>query len=1224
MPLGILMIPLGLVCFALLDILRITLQSPLTSVISSTYQFTTRLVPTQLTRLNRYALQTLWGLLSSLLLLLWDYLPPNLNIPNVENRHVFHRLQNTLDPQRHVTHHASKAILQVCFMARENIELSTAVLLDTGCSQHIFRDERAFENLNFYSPGEATRQISGIGNTILKPTGVGDVTLNLCVQGKPRTLTLTNCLFCPELGANLVSGSQLIDHDADIFLSKQGADIWFESTVVAHCFQQNGVFLFHTWTDQEIAIAVPAYSSSTNPAERLWHERLGHLGLRNLRRLKNLGANIDLTHVPNINNCTCEACLLGRMTDVPHKESLVTKETKPYEVIFSDFEGPLPIVGHEGSKYFVSFQCGVTRESQIYMLRYKSEIPSAYRRYKASKERPEDGRIIRRLHTDGAQEYLGHAFQEGLSLDGTSFSYSTAYSQQQNGQAERLNRTLLDKASAMMKACELPPSYWPEAAKHANFLRNISPVASLPHLTSPYEATTGKIFDYEHIRKFGCDVWYRQGSQVKYKTLLDDKGIAGTFVGFDSPHIIRIRNKATGKLIRSSVVHFSELTSEIPGGTKRHCCCHNIAHANDDSQFDLDGEDNDDLYLPARTSSWTEFDQPSRKTRHLQLQTRVRNKGAEGAIKSHIKRTRQTSPSSPSPAKKSRRSERLKDGPQLPSRYQHNNRAQQAFVLGLSAVTSLINSPSSTSKIAFACLAEHLLPLYEPKSWKEAIQAINSKEWIDAAIEEMKSLVSNHTWTLVARPPDRKVLQARWVFRYKRNSQHQIIRHKARWVVKGFEQTMGIDYNETFASVVKPMSYKTLFALAAANDWEIEQMDVKTAFLYGSVDEDIYVEQPEGFISSDSSKVCKLSKALYGLKQSPRVWYDLLSSYLQLHGFDPLDADESVFVNGSTYIAVYVDDLLIFGPDAGFIDTVKKLLNKRFQMTDLGPAAFYLGMEVKRDRAARKLRLSQSSYLEEGIRKMDLWDSPAQLTPLSASIRLTPADKGYIATPAFKLQYQSAVGTLMYAMLGTRPDIAFATSLVSRFASNPTEEHMRVVKRIFSYLRGTLDLHLVYQGDLQHLTGFTDSDWAGDYTRRSTSGFVFNIGSGAISWSAKRQSTVALSTCEAEYGGQTLAAKEAIWLRQLLKELCPEDDAIYATILYADNQGAIALAKDAKFHARTKHIDIQHHWIREKIAAGDIELEYIETTRQIADGFTKPLPKDAFFRFRSALGLEKY
>ena len=510
---------------------------------------------------------------------------------------------------------------------------------------------------------------------------------------------------------------------------------------------------------------------------------------------------------------------------------------------------------------------------------------------------------------------------------------------------------------------------------------------------------------------------------------------------------------------------------------------------------------------------------------------------------------------------------------------------------------------------------------YEPKSWKDAMLHNGQERWLQAANDEMDSLISNNTWTLVDPPLNRSILKGKWVFKYKRGPLGEVIRHKARWVVKGYGQQQGIDYDETFASVVKPMSYKALFAIAAALDLEIEQMDIKTAFLYGNVQEDIFVEQPHG-LGDDSGQVCKLNKALYGLKQSPRIWYKTLSQFLHEAGFTPLDADHSVFVKDSTYIAIYVDDLLLIGPDKADIKQIKDQLSQRFSMTDLGPVAFYLGMTVTRDRKNRILRLSQRSYLEEGIKTIGQWDSPPQKIPMNTG-RLEPAGEDYCAEPEFKTQYQSAVGTLMYAMLGTRPDIAYAVSSVSRYAANPTPAHMTAVKRIFSYLRGTIDLQLTFRGKLTDLVGYSDSDWGGDpTTHRSTAGFVFNIGSGAISWSSKRQPTVALSTCEAEYQAQTQAAKEAVWLRSLLQDLNPTEQTPYATIIYCDNQSAIALAKDPKFHPRTKHIAIQHHWVREKIAEQVVDLEYIQTSKQVADGLTKALPKDTFIAFCDALGLE--
>jgi hypothetical protein len=254
-----------------------------------------------------------------------------------------------------------------------------------------------------------------------------------------------------------------------------------------------------------------------------------------------------------------------------------------------------------------------------------------------------------------------------------------------------------------------------------------------------------------------------------------------------------------------------------------------------------------------------------------------------------------------------------------------------------------------------------------------------------------------------------------------------------------------------------------------------------------------------------------------------------------------------------------------------------------------------------------------------------MWDcNKRHDTPIDTHTKLQKAEPDFEPRPVEIKWYQRAVGSLMYAMLGTRPDIAYAVSVVSRFASKPTQAHKAAVTRILRYLRKTVDYVLVFRGQLTTLSGYSDSDWAGDYdTRKSTSGFIFGVGSAVISWSSKLQPTVALSTCEAEYIGQTNATKEAIWLRRLLNEIRPETaNEPQATIIYCDNQGAIALAKNPQFHARTKHIDIQHHFVREKINEGAIQLEYIETERQVADGLTKALDKVRFERFRKAMGLE--
>ena len=363
--------------------------------------------------------------------------------------------------------------------------------------------------------------------------------------------------------------------------------------------------------------------------------------------------------------------------------------------------------------------------------------------------------------------------------------------------------------------------------------------------------------------------------------------------------------------------------------------------------------------------------------------------------------------------------------------------------------------------------------------------------------EKVQSLIENKTWILCSPPKGRHVLRGKWVYKLKRGIDGSVVRFKARWVVRGFEQREGLDYNETFAAVVKPMSYKAIFAIAVVNDWELEQMDVVTAFLCGYVDEEIYVELPGGF--GKPGKVCRLRKALYELKQFSRVWYNTLATFLRDQGFLAMDADLSVFANGKVIIVIYVDDLLITGPRKADIQWVKDVLHGRFKMIDLGPMHYYLGMGIERDRRQRTLHLSQKVYLKKVLKDHGMWECKPVATPMD-STRLEAAAPNHVATAGQRHAYQSAVGSLMYAMLGTRPDLAYAVSVVSRYASNPTNTHWKAVKRIFRYIKGTLDLRLTFSGALSPLSGYIDADWGGDPDiRRSTSGYVFNVGSGAIS-----------------------------------------------------------------------------------------------------------------------------
>jgi len=394
----------------------------------------------------------------------------------------------------------------------------------------------------------------------------------------------------------------------------------------------------------------------------------------------------------------------------------------------------------------------------------------------------------------------------------------------------------------------------------------------------------------------------------------------------------------------------------------------------------------------------------------------------------------------------------------------------------------------------------------KPECFEEAMESDHKKEWFEAMNDEMKSLYDNQTFDLVKLPEGRRALKNRWVYRVKREGNNSQPRYKARLVVKGFSQKRGIDFEEIFSPVVKMSSIRVVLGLAASLDLEIEQMDVKTAFLHGDLEEEIYMEQPEGFTVKDKENfVCKLKKSLYGLKQAPRQWYKKFESVMMQQGYRKTTSDHCVFVQKFSdhdfiILLLYVDDILIVGKNSDRINRLKKQLGMSFAMKDLGPAKQILGMEITRDRKAKNLWLSQKKYIEKVLQRFHMDKGKVVSTPLSAHFKLCREQSPSNDEEKREMQnvpYASAVGSLMYAMVCTRPDLAHAVGVASRFLSNPGKEHWNAVKWIMRYLRGTTDLKLCFGSAKPVLVGFIDSDMAGDLdSRKSTSGYLITFAGG--------------------------------------------------------------------------------------------------------------------------------
>ncbi|OWZ15685.1 Integrase, catalytic core protein [Phytophthora megakarya] len=518
----------------------------------------------------------------------------------------------------------------------------------------------------------------------------------------------------------------------------------------------------------------------------------------------------------------------------------------------------------------------------------------------------------------------------------------------------------------------------------------------------------------------------------------------------------------------------------------------------------------------------------------------------------------------------------------------------------------------------------------EPKSFKEAMACGDSLHWRKAIDEEGRSLIAHGTWKLVKLPKGKRALTSKWIFKIKYDALGNIERYKARLVIRGYEQIKYIDYEEIFAPVIRLESLRLLLALVAINDWECEQTDVDTAFLNGDLAEEVYMIQPEGLEEAGKEDlVCQLLQALYGLKQAPRAWHKKLTDYLKSKGFVKLDSDSCIYVrtggSGVAIIGIYVDDLLLIADTASRIQEMKSMLSAGFKCKDMGAVHHILGLRVKRNRALKTLSIDQTAYAKGVIEKFNLMQLNPCKTPCDPNVILSkencPKNEDERAQMKNK-DYRGLVGSLMYLMTGSRPDIAFGIQCVSKYLNDPGLAHWNAAKRILRYVKGTIGYGLVIDGRSRtgkQLTAFVDSDYAKDIdTRRSVSGYVMQMGDCAITYSCKSQRTVALSSTEAEYMSLAHGVKEMLFLRELLMELGVQQ---HSTAVNVDNQSAIAMANNPVHHQRTKHIHSRYHFVRERVAMGDIFIEYVGTKDNVADLLTKSVTVDVLSALRGRLGV---
>ena len=495
-------------------------------------------------------------------------------------------------------------------------------------------------------------------------------------------------------------------------------------------------------------------------------------------------------------------------------------------------------------------------------------------------------------------------------------------------------------------------------------------------------------------------------------------------------------------------------------------------------------------------------------------------------------------------------------------------------------------------------------------------QAVKQPEWRSAMGTEFNALQKCGTWSLVEYFPSMNVLSNKWVYKIKKKSDGSIERYKARLVANGFHQQEGLDYTETFSPVVKHTTIRAVLALALHQSWPLRQLDVQNAFLHGHLTEEVYMRQPRGFEDPMfPNHVCKLHRSLYGLKQAPRAWFQRFSDYLEDLGFVGSRADYPLFTyhhNSITILLlIYVDDILLTGNSASHLLKLIADLGRFFSMKDLGRLHYFLGLEAIF--TAQGLSLTQTKYALDLLQRTNMSHAKPCSSPAASGKKLAMFDGDPLPDPT---EYRSVVGALQYLTL-TRPDLSFAVNQACQYMHCPTTTHWTAVKRILRYIKGTFDHGIFFQPGSLCLEAFSDADYAGSPDdRRSTGGYCVYLGANLISWSAKKQSTVSRSSTESEYRQLAHMATEISWLRHLMKDL---RIFLPTPIIWCDNISSISLASNPVMHARTKHLEVDYHYVWEKVVRKELDIRYICSDDQVADVFTKGLSTPRFEKLKAKL-----
>lgn len=1157
--------------------------------------------------------------------------------------------------------------------SREQALLSTDACpfyVDSGASTHISPNRNDFTSLR---PIPA-RPIHGVGGSSISATAIGDIRLRML---NDQTLLLSNALFVPNATVRLISVS-VITRTAKAIIHFDDTSCWItckaSNTVLAR-----GTYLPSTQL-YSINLAQPAacaHSAIISPTAETWHRRLGHANhqvVEDMARLKSgKGMPTSFSSKPT----TCDSCIVGKQTKSPvpklREEGGEHRAKRVLELLWVDLTGPMAVKSRTGNEYVMNIVDDYARKPFSIPLKKKSEASPQIRLWIVAQEAAKGVKVIKIRIDNGeltSKEFKAWAAEKGISIE-----YTAPYTSAHIGVVERMHRTLMGKQRAMRAYAKLPPNLWDELYLTSSFLTGKT-ITSSNGGKSPDELWFGKKPDLSFLREIGCRAFVLILN--KHNPKLYERSIEMVLIGYDfDAKTYRCYNRSTKQVYSSYHVRFIEshegdksrdpLTSlesaELTIDSIAKGATSTPINYNDADEEEFLPEDpsvpipvpepapplpneippvvpaNDPVHVtPPQDPVDPVPDQPRRSSRtpkpRSDVDTRLEKAVAESsAAAEHVKAARQERRKNLADI----REDNERNDPKLLDQRAVDQLCDEFKTLHIDQALTRENVHIILSAIASKSTIDPQELSFDddPKSWAEAQRSDDAEKWLEGYKEELQSLKDMGVYKLIPRssvPSGTPIRKGKPVFRAKRDENGVIARYKVRLVFKGFEQIFEKDYTSTTSPTARMESWRILLHIAAALGWDIQQIDVKTAFLYGLLpDNEIqYMEQPSGFEEpGKEDHVWVLQRALYGMKQAGRIWNQTLNDAMIGWGFTRLSSESCIYfrclMTGIVIAAVHVDDFVSIADPPSENKRFKEQMETVWTISSLGEAKFVVGIAIARDRLTHTVQLSQTALIDKIVKMFGQSEAHPSSTPMEPGLKLRRPDTSSLSwqdkESLAKLPYRSLVGCLIYLTVGTRPDIAYAVQQLSQFLDNYSYAHWNAAIRVVRYLKGTRELKLTLGGPpTVNLIGFTDSDWANCLdTRRSVGGYAFSLGSGLISWSSRKQKTVATSSCEAEYTAAFEASKEAVWLRTLLSEIKHEQQQ--PTTILCDNKAAITLSKDPSLHNRSKHFQVKCHFLREKVRTGEIKTAYVNTKDNLADLFTKPLPPSQFIRFRSLTGL---